>query len=116
MLSSLLPGIREVRAPFVAGFITLVALYLLFDRQIAILTQPSAVDNGIRTVTSLLGLSGRLAVGGIIAYLVGALSSTDHAHRIPPAKVTSSLRAARRSEHRSHVKVMIILLSVRRGL
>lgn len=73
MLSSLLPGIRGVRAPFVAGFIMLVALYLFLDKQIAILTQPSATDNGIETVLNLLGLSGRLAVGGIVAYLVGAL-------------------------------------------
>jgi hypothetical protein len=73
MLSNLLPGIREVRAPFVAGFITLVALYLFLDEQIAILTGPSATDNGIETVRNLLGLSGRLAVAGIIAYLVGAL-------------------------------------------
>jgi hypothetical protein len=73
MLSNLLPGIREVRAPFVAGFITLVALYLFLDKQIADLTAPSAIDNGIERVHDLLGVSGRLALAGIVTYLVGAL-------------------------------------------
>jgi hypothetical protein len=72
MLSNILPGIREVRAPFVAGFITLVALYLILDERIAILTGPSA-DNSIEAVRRLLGKSGRLAVAGIVTYLVGAL-------------------------------------------
>jgi hypothetical protein len=37
------------------------------------------------------------------------ICSTDHAHRIRTAKANSSRRAARTPEHRSHVKVMIIL-------
>ena len=49
MLSNLLPGIREVRAPFVAGFITLVALYLFLDEEVADLTGPGATDNSIET-------------------------------------------------------------------
>lgn len=73
MLSSLLPGIREIRAPFVAGFISLLALYLLLDKQIAVLTQPSSADDGVKMVLNLLGLTGRLAVAGVVTYLVGAL-------------------------------------------
>jgi hypothetical protein len=73
MLSSLLPGIREIRAPFVAGFIFLVALYLLLDKQITVLTQPSSADAGVKMVMKWLDSTGRLAVAGIVAYLVGAL-------------------------------------------
>jgi hypothetical protein len=70
---SLLPGVRQLRAPFVAGAITLVAVYLLLDKQIDTLIQPSAADRGVETVVRLLGLGGRLAVGAIVAYLVGSL-------------------------------------------
>jgi hypothetical protein len=73
MLSSLLPGIRQLRAPFVAGVISMVAVYLLLDKQIDTLIQPSAADPGVETIVSLLGLGGRLAVGAIAAYLVGSL-------------------------------------------
>jgi hypothetical protein len=73
MLSNLLPGLREVRAPFVAGCITLVALYLLLDEHIADLAGLSATDNGIKNVSKLLLGAGGLAVAGIFAYLVGAL-------------------------------------------
>jgi len=74
MLSSLLPGLREVRAPVAAGFAWLVALWFLvepvWDRD------PSAdrVVGSANRLMDTLSLVGQGAVLSFLAYLVGSFS------------------------------------------
>jgi hypothetical protein len=71
VLTSLLPGIRQLRAPFVAGVLTLTALFLMCGGLIATLTQPGVASPALQRVLQLLGLKGQLVVGSILAYLIG---------------------------------------------
>jgi hypothetical protein len=74
MLVSLLPGIRELRAPLAAGYLWLLAAWLAFadvlpsrDAASGALARVYELDRGVRAVGLALAVS-------FVAYLVGALS------------------------------------------
>lgn len=84
MLSSLLPGLREVRAPLAAGFVWLVALWFLLDPR---WTRDSAAEGVIGSTNRLMDSMNLLGQGVVLsfaAYLVGSLScSCSRAHCCP---------------------------------
>lgn len=73
LLGILLPGVRELRAPLVAGTMLLVSAYLLlFDSADSVFAE-RRVSPGLRSVYNLLGRTGILVAGAIVAYLVGTV-------------------------------------------
>lgn len=74
MLSSLLPGIRHVRAPLAAGFVWLVALWFLLE---PVWDRNSAAEGLIGSANRLmdaLNVLGQGAVLSFAAYLLGSFS------------------------------------------
>lgn len=72
MLTSLLPGFREVRAPLAAGALLLATAYLLVSDQVASATASRATSPGFGRLSDSLGRSGWLIVAAVLAYLVGS--------------------------------------------
>ena len=94
MLASLLPGVRELRAPLAAGYPWLLAAWLLFYDEIRSRDEATgAVDTfyGLNDAATAIGLAIALS---FVAYLIGSLSQAltdalvrfhEHAgHRLPP--------------------------------
>jgi hypothetical protein len=75
MLATLLPGLREIRAPLVAGYLWCAVLWLVLESTVdrAAEDASGAVAGGARLVEALPDL-GVLAVVSVAAYLLGALS------------------------------------------
>lgn len=75
MFSSLLPGVRHVRAPLVAGFLWLLGLWLLIAGHIP--TKEHA-PGGLRTLIDLGDRMGRISLGVVAAfaaYLLGTAAA-----------------------------------------
>jgi hypothetical protein len=73
MLSSLLPGLREIRAPLAAGYVWLVVAWLLLHDRI---DQGSSATGAVSALTEFrdaIGLGGVAAATTFVAYLLGAL-------------------------------------------
>jgi hypothetical protein len=74
MLSSLLPGFREVRAPLAAGFLWLAALWLLLEPRWARGSDAEGVVGSVNRLMGMLSLVGQGVVLSFAAYIVGSLS------------------------------------------
>ena len=75
MLSNVLPGLREVRAPLTAGYIWLIAAWLLFHSSIP--TEQEARGGPLEPFFDLGGVVssfGFTVVLSVLAYLIGSLS------------------------------------------
>lgn len=70
--SSLIPGMREVRAPLIGGYLWLLFAFLLVHPEV-----PAAGDNRVYTelneIADVVGPIGLAIAGAIAAYLVGSL-------------------------------------------
>jgi len=79
MLTSLLPGLRDVRTPLAAGYIWLLAGWFafgdLFPHEKPTLADPAFA--GLFDLASFLGKASVLAALTFTAYLVGAFLSID---------------------------------------
>jgi len=73
MLASLLPGFREVRAPFAAGSLLMAAAYVAAYDRLHDATTPEQLGGGVQSLVDLLGPRGRIAVAAVIAYLLGTV-------------------------------------------
>jgi len=73
MLTSLLPGFRDLRTPLVAGGTILLTLWLIFKDTIPAVTSATGVAPKIYALANLLGPSATLAVLSFVAYLVGSV-------------------------------------------
>jgi len=87
MLASLLPGLRQIRAPLAAGYLWLVAIWLGFAPLI-----PGAQEStgGLRALYGLeqvVGLTTALAAATFVAYLLGVLSVQVTAAILPMLRV-----------------------------
>lgn len=76
MLASLLPGLRDVRAPFVSGSLVLASLYLLFGQRAGAVTSGRGRTENLDDLVSWLGRPGLAAATSLAAYLVGSLVVT----------------------------------------
>ena len=73
MIASLLPGFRELRAPFASGAVLLAALYVAGYEKIRPATGGPRLGVGLNALFNLLGGRGRLVVLGVVTYLVGTV-------------------------------------------
>jgi hypothetical protein len=73
MFASLLPGLRELRAPLAAGYIWLVFAYFVVGAP----TEVAAAPGPLQQLLTVLPTMGTVATGiavGFVAYLIGSLS------------------------------------------
>jgi hypothetical protein len=75
VLTSILPGLRQVRAPLVSGYLLLIGLWLIFHSRFDDLENAGHHSQAIDTLGRLLGRPGELAVFAFVAYLVGSLNT-----------------------------------------
>jgi hypothetical protein len=73
VLGLLIPGVREVRAPLVAGTLLLVSAYLLLYDSASSVFAERRVSPALQSVYDDLGHTGLLIAGAIVAYLVGTV-------------------------------------------
>ena len=93
MLANVLPGLREVRAPLVAGYAWLGAAWILGARHIPLRTDEDAVWKAIYRLLDGLGpVGGSLAIS-LGAYIVGAISVAIFDH--PLRRVAGRIMRAR---------------------
>jgi hypothetical protein len=73
VLASLLPGLREIRAPLAAGYLWLIVGWLTFhDRVDSGASAPGAVQ-ALKELRDAIGVGGVAAAATFLAYLLGAL-------------------------------------------
>jgi hypothetical protein len=88
MLMNLLPGLRELRAPLVSGYLWLISAWLVLGRIDWLPTQRPIGDGEVARLWDLGGELGRTAVLAavtFIAYLVGSFLETDPDGRLAAA-------------------------------
>jgi hypothetical protein len=73
VLTNVLPGLRDVRAPLSAGFIWLVTLWLLLEDRVPTRHEASGVWASLYRLGAVIGTTGVLAAGTFLAYLIGAV-------------------------------------------
>ncbi len=76
MLTTLLPGLRELRAPLAAGYIWLLAWWLAFEPRLAARAEATDVLSSLYRLDDALSGFGLAAVASFVAYLAGSLSMT----------------------------------------
>ncbi|SDU06425.1 hypothetical protein SAMN04489733_0828 [Amycolatopsis keratiniphila] len=74
MLSSLLPGLRELRAPLAAGYVWLLGLWLAFRPALPSPGQASGVYRDLLELGSWAGKAAVFAAATFAAYLLGTMS------------------------------------------
>lgn len=73
MLSALLPGLREIRAPLAAGYLWLVVGWLLVHDRIATGSSAHGAVDALSDLRHAIGVGGIGAAATFMAYLLGAL-------------------------------------------
>ena len=74
MLSNLLPGLRELRAPFAAGALWVLAAWMAWEPQIPSEGVATGVASSVYRLRALVPAVASGAALGFLAYLVGSLS------------------------------------------
>jgi hypothetical protein len=91
MFASLLPGLRELRAPLAAGYIWLVFVYFVVGAP----TEVKAAPGPLQQLLTVLPPMGTVATGiavGFVAYLIGSLSQDLFDQVLPRAHERLSRR------------------------
>ncbi|MFD9629902.1 hypothetical protein [Streptomyces violascens] len=73
MLASLLPGIREIRAPLAAGYIWMITLWVIFSESIPKKNGAQGIWKTAYQLSSMVGVPATLAAITFAAYLFGCL-------------------------------------------
>lgn len=118
VFSALLPGLREIRAPFVAGFLWLTVLWLWVDlptrREVA---RTGGARESLIELGDAVGRAGLLAVAALVAYLIGSLSEeARHAARRTLFRLGRRVRLRwedRRVRRRGFVASLAVPMSAR---
>ena len=74
MLASLVPGLRELRAPLAAGYLWLVGLWIALEPHAPERSQASGLSKSLYGLTDQVSQVGLGAASAFVAYLLGALS------------------------------------------
>src|SRR5688500_9162183 len=74
MLTSLLPGLRELRAPLVAGYVWVVGLWFAFGHLFPAAAQATGGWAEVNRIAGWAGRPGILAAVSLAAYLLGIFS------------------------------------------
>ena len=72
MLFNLLPGLREIRAPLISGYVWLTFFFLALHEDLPSAGSPGSVLNPLFEIGESLTTGGLIAVTGVAAYLVGS--------------------------------------------
>jgi hypothetical protein len=97
MLSSVLPGIRELRAPLAAGFIWLTTLWLVFANGAPTRDEAQGVYEATYRLGDALSAIGLGVVASFVAYLLGSLSQAVFSY--PLGLMSRGSAALRRRLH-----------------
>jgi hypothetical protein len=84
MLTSILPGLRDLRGPLTAGYLWLLAAWIAFG-DVMPHSRPQSGEQPVQAVFDLAGFFGKGAVVAAVtftAYLLGAFLSVDVQSRI----------------------------------
>jgi hypothetical protein len=73
VITNLLPGLRDLRAPLVAGAILLSTLYLLLQGPVVRTYAEGRAGSSIEHLVENVGRSGWLVVASVTAYLLGSI-------------------------------------------
>lgn len=73
MLASLLPGVRDLRTPLVAGYTLLLVLWLVFHDAIPTAVEATGIAASIYELRDLLGRPAMLAALTFVAYVLGSI-------------------------------------------
>ena len=76
MLASLLPGLREVRAPLAAGYLWLVVAWVVLEPVVPQRAEASGVVASLYRAGDILSVLGVGVALSFAAYLLGSLSSS----------------------------------------
>jgi hypothetical protein len=74
MLAATLPGLRDLRAPLAAGYLWLLALYLLLVHHVPTHEHATGVLADLYALAKAVGRPGLVAASAFIAYVLGTLS------------------------------------------
>jgi len=77
MLTNLLPGLRDLRAPLAAGYLWLAGFWLLVVNAVPARSAATGVLAHIYTLASALGRGTVLVAISFVAYLIGSVLSVD---------------------------------------
>jgi tetratricopeptide (TPR) repeat protein len=72
LLFNLLPGLREIRAPLISGYLWLVFFFLALHGELPSTDNPDSALKPIFRIGEDLTTAGLVAVTGVVAYLVGS--------------------------------------------
>jgi hypothetical protein len=81
-LASLLPGLRELRAPLAAGYTWFAFFFLTFGAPTAISDLPGPIEDLAREADSF-GAAAKVTVASFLAYLVGSISQDVFGRVLP---------------------------------
>jgi hypothetical protein len=73
VLASILPGLREIRAPLAAGYLWLVIGWLLLHDRVETGSSASGAVDALTDLRDAIGVGGLAAAATFVAYLLGAL-------------------------------------------
>jgi hypothetical protein len=76
MLTNLLPGLRELRAPLAAGYCWLIACWILFEPSLPTQAPAVGVMASLYRLAAQLSPIGQVVVASVAAYVVGSISLT----------------------------------------
>jgi hypothetical protein len=76
VLTNILPGLRELRAPLAAGYLWVVFIWLIAEPRIPAAPEAEGMARRILELTNDLDVVGGGVALGFVAYLVGAVSQT----------------------------------------
>jgi hypothetical protein len=115
VLASVLPGVRELRAPLVAGYLWLLLLWLVVGGRFpsADESKPVALDR-LYDLASVISAIGLAAAASIAAYLLGSLAveAQSGVRRLIDASRESKTLGMARDEARAREIAMVRLLDV----
>lgn len=93
MLASVLPGLRELRAPLAAGYLWLAFAWLIFRDDVPARSEATGIVGDVFELAQFAGPAATLAAVTFVAYLVGALSAAFTNYVLTGAGVTMDLSA-----------------------
>ena len=74
MLTSLLPGLRQIRSPIASGWLLVASVYMLLASRVDEATDLNGgVGRGLVRLNDQLGTNGWTIVAAVAAYLIGSI-------------------------------------------
>lgn len=110
MLTTILPGLRDLRTPLATGYLFLALLWMWFGSSIPEHAEATGLLLRIYETSEFLGVTSTLAALTFIAYIVGAVLSVKH---VPNGMFGSrDLRETRATEMSLNEKALSIILNL----